>query len=181
EKASTMATTLPTLGNQVAYPPPPGCLPSPTTLPTLGNQVAPNTERNSEPIALKNSEGETEGGVGEPKPSFEVSSVLKKASYTKSVSQNDERQDIIGMAITSCGKDPNDPQERAAFGTVIKTFGLDNAREEIYAFESEVRQGEHKNANNLAAVLMARLKAIMPPDHPFKGFIERKMSEDFGV
>lgn len=90
-----------------------------TTLPTLGNEVAPNTERNTESIPLLNSDSEAGRGVGEPKPMFEVSSVLKKASYTKS--------------------------------------------------------------DNLAAVLMTRLKAIMPPDHSFKGLIERQMKEDFGV
>lgn len=178
---STMATTLATVGSDVGHSSQPEYPPSPTTLATLGSEVATNTERNSLSIPLLNSESEAGRGEGEPKPSFEVSGVLKKASYTKSSQENDERQDVIGMAIKACGKNPNDERERASFGTVIKTYGLDNARDEIYAFASEVRQGEHKNADNLAAVLMTRLKAIMPLDHPFKGLIERKLKEDFGV
>ena len=40
------------------------------------------------------------------------------------------------------------------------TIVADYSLEEILAFESEIRQGEHAKAKNLPAILTARLKAL---------------------
>jgi hypothetical protein len=40
-------------------------------------------------------------------------------------------------------------------------IGAQRALEAVIAFESEVNQGEHKSARNLAAVLMSRLNSLV--------------------
>jgi len=60
------------------------------------------------------------------------------------------------MALRACKV--SDDYNANSFKKVIDKLNPDLAVDEICAFESEVRQGEHDGADNLAAVLMARLQ-----------------------
>ena len=57
-----------------------------------------------------------------------------------------------------CGVDG--PENKRSFTSVMITKNPADCLEEIMTFESEVRQGEHAKAKNLAAILMNRLKAL---------------------
>lgn len=144
------------LPNEVGHPSQPGSPPSPTTLATLANKEATNTERNT----INNSVKEHGRGVGEPKPMFDVSSVLKKADYRTLVQR--ERDEAITDALKACNLDHKDKDERAAFGSIISQIETSVVLDVIDQFRSEVAQGEHKKAKNLAAVLMTKLKLRIP-------------------
>lgn len=124
--------------------------------PTVGREATTNIKNNNINLSVK----EQGRGVGEPKPMFEVSSVLKKADYRTLVQR--ERDELITDALKACNLDPKDKDERAAFGSIISQIEASVVQDVIDQFRSEVAQGEHKKAKNLAAVLMTKLKLRIP-------------------
>lgn len=91
---------------------------------------------------------------------FDVSSVLKKADYRTLVQR--ERDELITDALKACNLDHKDKDERAAFGSIISQIETSVVLDVIDQFRSEVAQGEHKKAKNLAAVLMTKFKLRIP-------------------
>ena len=60
-----------------------------------------------------------------------------------------------------CGVDGS--ENKRAFSSVVLTNKSSDCLEAILTFESEIRQGEHAKAKNLAAILTKRLnKAVLP-------------------
>ncbi len=74
--------------------------------------------------------------------------------------KTEEPRSLLEHALDACGLTINNRDDYWAFCTAMrgKDYGL--CEDEILAFESEIRQGEHKNARNLAAILMSRLQNI---------------------
>ena len=65
---------------------------------------------------------------------------------------------IVDEAMRACGV--NDMENKRTFSLVMLTKNPADCLEEIVTFASEVRQGEHAKAKNLAAILTKRLKAL---------------------
>jgi hypothetical protein len=65
---------------------------------------------------------------------------------------------VVDEAMRVCGVDGF--ENKKSFSLVMATKKPADCLEEILTFESEIRQGEHAKAKNLAAILMNRLKAL---------------------
>ena len=69
-----------------------------------------------------------------------------------------EQKSVVDEAMRVCGVDG--PENKRAFSSVMLTKSRADCLEAIMTFESEIRQGEHAKAKNLAAILTKRLKAL---------------------
>ena len=69
-----------------------------------------------------------------------------------------EQKSVVDEAMRVCGVDG--PENKRAFTSVMLTKKPADCLEAIMTFESEIRQGEHAKAKNLAAILTRRLKAL---------------------
>lgn len=69
---------------------------------------------------------------------------------------------LIQRAMEICGV--SDRDNYLALVSVMMKKSRSQCEDEIFAFESELRQGEHKNIRNRTALLMSRLKQL--PDLP---------------
>ena len=59
-----------------------------------------------------------------------------------------------------CGVDR--PENKRAFSSMVLAKKSSDCLEAIMTFESEIRQGEHAKAKNLAAILTKRLNKTLP-------------------
>ena len=59
-----------------------------------------------------------------------------------------------------CGVDGS--ENKRAFSSVVLTKKSSDYLEAMMTFESEIRQGEHAKAKNLAAILTKRLNKALP-------------------
>ena len=69
-----------------------------------------------------------------------------------------EQISIIGEALRVCKV--NDLENKRTFSKIMMWRSPDDCLEVIRTFESEIRNDEHKNAKNLAAILTERLMAL---------------------
>ena len=88
---------------------------------------------------------------------FEPGVVDKSGKESEELKKR-ENLSLVDEAMRVCGVDG--PENKRAFTSVMITKKPSDCLEEIMTFESEIRQGEHAKARNLAAILMNRLKAL---------------------
>ena len=69
-----------------------------------------------------------------------------------------ENLSLVDEAMRVCRVDGS--LNKQSFSSVMVTKKPADCLEAIMTFESEIRQGEHAKAKNLAAILMNRLKAL---------------------
>ncbi len=88
---------------------------------------------------------------------FEPGVVDKSGKESEELKKR-ENLSLVDEAMRVCGVDG--PENKWSFSSAMLTKKPSDCLEEIMAFESEIRQGEHARARNLAAILMNRLKAL---------------------
>ena len=136
---------------QVAVPTAPVAVPYGKDCRTLRHQLPTNTE--GTPNRTSESKPEDRGVA--PLSGFEFK--FEPGVVDKSL-VNRERKSVVDEAMRVCGVDG--PENKRAFSSVVLTKKSSDCLEAIMTFESEIRQGEHDKAKNLAAILMNRLKAL---------------------
>ena len=135
----------------VAVPTASDAVPYGTGCRTLRQQLPTNTEGTRN----RTSESNTENKGVVPLSGFEFK--FDSGAVDKSLSSR-EQKSLVDEAMRVCGV--GGPENKKAFSSVMCTKKSADCLETIMTFESEVRQGEHAKAKNLAAVLMNRLKAL---------------------
>lgn len=131
---------VPTTPNEVPYL---------TTCGTLSHHVRTNTEI----IPKLTSESKSEGK--------DVLSLFDVRYQTKESAQRQrETPIVVQMAMKVCGV--SDDYNRNTFIRITRNRNVDDVIEEINTLESEMKAGEHKNAENLAAILTQRLLTRFP-------------------
>ena len=131
------------------------------------HDVHTNTERSRN----ETSESKSESGSAFQRALSEVSFGLNlkvDESATKTVPaqiteeqrtiKKKEQISIIGEALRVCKV--NDLENKRTFSKIMMWRSPDDCLEVIKTFKSEIKQGEHDKANNLAAILTTRLKAL---------------------
>ena len=136
---------------QVAVPTAPDAVPSGKDCRTLRQQLPTNTE--GTPKRTSESKPEDRGVV--PLSDFEFK--FEPGIVDKSLADR-EQKSVVDEAMRVCGVDG--PENKRAFSSVMLTKSRADCLEAIMTFESEIRQGEHAKAKNLAAILTKRLKAL---------------------
>ena len=136
---------------QVAVPTAPDAVPSGMDCRTLRQQLPTNTEG----IPKRTSESNTENRGVVPLSDFEFK--FEPGVVDKSLPRR-EQKSVVDEAMRVCGVDG--PENKRTFTSVMLTKNPSDCLEAIMTFESEVRQGEHAKAKNLAAILTKRLKAL---------------------
>ena len=106
-----------------------------------------NTEKRGVPNPL-DSEFKFDFGFGE----------LVRETRARARPVNPDEEGPLQKAMRVCGVD--DEENWRTFSSVMVTKNPVDCMEEVCTFESEVKQGEHKNAVNLAAILTKRLKGL---------------------
>ena len=134
---------------QVAVPTAPDAVPSGKDCRTLRQQLPTNTE--GTPKRTSESKQEDRGVVLLSEFKFEPGIVDKSLA-------DREQKSVVDEAMRVCGVDG--PENKRAFSSVMLTKSRADCLEAIMTFESEIRQGEHAKAKNLAAILTKRLKAL---------------------
>lgn len=134
---------------QVAVPTAPDAVPSGKDCRTLRQQLPTNTE--GTPKRTSESKPEDRGVVLLSEFKFEPGIVDKSLA-------DREQKSVVDEAMRVCGVDG--PENKRAFSSVMLTKSRADCLEAIMTFESEIRQGEHAKAKNLAAILTKRLKAL---------------------
>lgn len=134
---------------QVAVPTAPDAVPSGKDCRTLRQQLPTNTE--GTPKRTSESKPEDRGVVPLSEFKFEPGIVDKSLA-------DREQKSVVDEAMRVCGVDG--PENKRAFSSVMLTKSRADCLEAIMTFESEIRQGEHAKAKNLAAILTKRLKAL---------------------
>ena len=86
------------------------------------------------------------------------SGVVDKSGKESEELKKRENLSVVDEAMRVCGVDG--PENKWSFTPVMITKKPTDCLEEIMTFESEIRQGEHAKSENLAAILMNRLKAL---------------------
>ena len=81
-----------------------------------------------------------------------------KNGLGKPETPNREKVSGVDEAMRVCKV--KDAENKRTFTSVMLTKNPADCLEEIMAFESEIRQGEHAKAKNLPAILTVRLKAL---------------------
>ena len=140
-----------------SVPTPADIVPCATSKHTLRQQIATNTERTPN----RTSESNTEDRGGVPLTDFEFKfepGVVDKSGKESEELKKRESLSVVDEAMRVCGVDGT--ENKRAFTSVMLTKNPSNCLEAIMTFESEVRQGEHAKAKNLAAILTKRLKAL---------------------
>ena len=69
-----------------------------------------------------------------------------------------ENVSLAQMAMDVCGV--SDWDNSRVFQIILLHKDPQSCLDEILSLQSEIRQGEHKNARNLAAILVSRLKRL---------------------
>ena len=136
---------------QVAVPTAPDAVPSGKDCRTLRQQLPTNTEGTPN----RTSEANTENRGVSPLSDFEFK--FEPGVVDKSLADR-EQKSVVDEAMRVCGVDG--PENKRAFSSVMLTKKTADCLEAIMTFESEIRQGEHAKAKNLAAILTKRLKAL---------------------
>ena len=162
----------PTLSRETTHPWSGAALPSGGSRPTLGRQPDTNKERtskqqtiNSVSILERGCRGETDDrslnaltltvpkGFAEPirgtttAPDTEYAEIEKRTV-------NATIKDIMQIC------EVNDMDNQRVFFSEALKHDTGSVQDEICRFASEIRQGEHDNARNLAAIFMKRLQAL---------------------
>ena len=147
----------PTLSPSV--PTPADSVPYATSERTLRQQVATNTEETPKKTSESNTENKGVVPLSDFEFKFEPGVVDKSESAPEKPKLPDlEKVSVVEEAMRVCGVD--DFKNKQAFSSVMLRKNPRDCLEEIITFESEIRQGEHDNAKNLAAILTKRLKAL---------------------
>ena len=136
---------------QVAVPMAPDAVPSGKDCRTLRQQLPTNTEG----IPKRTSESNTENRGEVPLSDFEFK--FEPGVGDKSLASR-EQKSVVDEAMRVCGV--NGSENKRTFTSVMLTKDPSDCLEAIMTFESEIRQGEHAKAKNLAAILTKRLKAL---------------------
>ena len=131
---------------QVAVPTAPAAVPYGTSCRTLRHQLPTNSERTRNRTSESNIEFRFDPGVVDK--SGKESEELKKR----------ESLSLVDEAMKACGV--SDMENKRTFSSLMLAKNPDSCYEVIRTFESEVRQGEHLKARNLAAILTKRLKSL---------------------
>jgi len=76
----------------------------------------------------------------------------------QSVLDDREHTSPVQLAMQVCGV--NDMDNKRTFSLIMAQKYIGDVFDEVYAFRSEIRQGEHANARNLAAILTKRLRQL---------------------
>ena len=142
---------------QVAVPTASAAVPSGKDCRTLRQQLPTNTEG----IPHRTSESNTEDRGTVPLSDFEFKfepDVVDKSGKESEELKKRKNLSLVDEAMWVCGVDG--PENKKAFTSVMITKKPSDCLEAIMTFESEIRQGEHSKAKNLAAILMNRLKAL---------------------
>ena len=145
----TSANGIPTPRDE--EPTPPREVPYPTSCGTLPHEVGTNTERILKVTSESKPEGKDTGILSLFDVKFQTKEDTKKQRETPIVVQ---------LAMKACGV--SDDYNRNTFIRIMRNKDENRIADEILAFESEIKCGEHDNANNLAAVLTKRLLAKFP-------------------
>ena len=132
-------------------PTPPREVPYPMSCGTLPHEVGTNTERILKITSESKQEGKDAGILALFDVKFQTKEDTKKQRETPIVVQ---------LAMKACGV--SDDYNRNTFIRIMRNKDENRIADEILAFESEIKCGEHDNANNLAAVLTKRLLAKFP-------------------
>ena len=130
---------------------------------TVSSTATPTeiTTRKTKEISNRNSAGaDSDSSIN-----FAINELLEDvAKIGKTPVQRKEGLSPVRMALRVCGIAPGTPEYNsniASFRSVMIKLGAQRSLEVVIAFESEVNQGEHKSARNLAAVLMSRLNSLV--------------------
>ena len=134
-----------------SVPTPSPSVPCATSKRTLRRQIATNTEGTPK----RTSESNTEDRGVVPLSDFEFK--FEPGVVDKSLAGR-EQKSVVDEAMRVCGVDG--PENKRTFTSVMLTKNPSDCLEAIMTFESEIRQGEHTKAKNLAAILTRRLKAL---------------------
>ena len=141
----------------------PGRVPYTPRESTLHSQEATNSERTPNRTSESNAEDSGVRRLTDFDVILGIGGVDKSISGSiKSGPIDPENISVVDEAMRVCKV--NDSYNKRSFSSVILEKNQTDCLEEIYAFESEIRQGEHSGARNLAAILMARLKALPPAE-----------------
>lgn len=136
---------------QVAVPTASDAVPYGKDCRTLRQQLPTNTEG----IPKRTSESNTENRGEVPLSDFEFK--FEPGVVDKSLASR-EQKSVVDEAMRVCGV--NGSENKRTFTSVMLTKDSSDCLEAIMTFESEIRQGEHTKAKNLAAILTKRLKAL---------------------
>ena len=144
---------------QVAVPTAPDAVPSGKDCRTLRQQLPTNTEGTPKKTSESNTENKGVVPLSDFEFKFEPEVVEKpERALVKPKMPDPEKVSVVDEAMRVCGV--NDMDNKRTFTLVMLTKNPGDCLEEIMTFESEVRQGEHDKAKNLAAILTKRLKAL---------------------
>ena len=140
-------------------PTPPDGEPYPVREGTLPRQEGSNTEGTPKRTSESNTENKGVVPLSDFEFKFEPEVVEKpERALVKPKMPDPEKVSVVDEAMRVCGV--NDMDNKRTFTLVMLTKNPGDCLEEIMTFESEVRQGEHDKAKNLAAILTKRLKAL---------------------
>ena len=140
-------------------PTPPEGEPYPVREGSVPRQEGSNTEGTPKRTSESNTENSGVVPLSDFEFKFEPGIVEKPESApVKSKMPDPEKVSVVDEAMRVCGV--NDMDNKRTFTLVMLTKNPGDCLEEIMTFESEVRQGEHDKAKNLAAILTKRLKAL---------------------
>ena len=145
----------PTLSPSV--PTPADSVPYATSERTLRRQMATNTEGTPNRTSESNTENKGVVPLSDFEFKFEPRVVDKSGKESEGLKKR-EGLSLVAEAMRVCGVDGF--ENKKAFSLVMATKTPADCLEAILTFASEIRQGEHAKAKNLAAILMNRLKAL---------------------
>ena len=118
-----------------------------------------NTEETPKKTSESNTENKGVVSLSDFEFRFEPEVVEKsERALVKPKMPDPEKVSVVDEAMRVCGV--NDMDNKRTFTLVMLTKNPSDCLEEIITFESEIRQGEHDKAKNLAAILTKRLKAL---------------------
>lgn len=142
---------------QVAVLTAPDAVPSGKDCRTLRQQLPTNTEGTPKRTSESNTEDRGVVLSSDFEFKFEPGVVDKSGKESEELKKR-ENLSVVDEAMRVCGVDG--PENKRSFTSVMIMKKPTDCLEEIMTFESEIRQGEHAKAKNLAAILMNRLKAL---------------------
>ena len=141
----------------VAVPTASDAVPYGTGCRTLRQQLPTNTEGTRNRTSESNTENKGVVPLSDFEFKFEPRVVDKSGKESEGLKKR-EGLSLVAEAMRVCGVDGF--ENKKAFSLVMATKTPADCLEAILTFASEIRQGEHAKAKNLAAILMNRLKAL---------------------
>ena len=124
---------------------------------TPRQQMATNTEAFPKGTSESNAEDWRVVPLSDFEFKFDSGNVDKSGKESEELKKR-ENLSLVDEAMKACGV--SDMENKRTFSSLMLAKNPDDCFDVITAFASEVRQGEHANAKNLAAILTKRLKAL---------------------